>query len=117
MFGETPEDSKLWWICEAPTKLRDLGRLAKKVSNRIRNSGDTNEVRDLRELLKKLNIIIAMVQVVHDHGSQSQEFCKVYDLEESLLELMEGSDLEFPPCEVGTPCSQHWGDSRFRDLL
>ena len=97
MFRETPEDSKLWWGSEAPTKLRDLGRLAKKVSNRIRNSGDTNKVRDLRELMKKLNIIIAMVQVVHDHGSQSQEFCKVYDLQESLLELMEGGDLEFPP--------------------
>ena len=62
-FKDSLPTNQLYWGAEAKTKAKDLQAKTKDMQIRIRNSNDLSEVQELKKLIKKVNFIIALIEV------------------------------------------------------
>lgn len=71
------------WGAEAKTQLKIIADSVKEINTRIQKATEQSELLTYTKLKKTLGVMSAIVKVVKDHGLDSEEFRKEYDLQDS----------------------------------
>ena len=79
-FSASTEHDVLWWGRESATKLKDLMVRRKQIDQRIRNCHDAEGYSRLKAALKRLNMIVALVEAASKHGVDSDRFMAAYEV-------------------------------------
>jgi uncharacterized membrane protein YgcG len=87
LFISVDGQDPLWWGAQAKTKYKDLESKKKACSARLLLVHDPEESSSLNVVHKGLTIMLAMIDVVRSHGRGSDEFKRIFDLQESRLRL------------------------------
>ena len=80
-FSKSSSSDACFWGAEAKTQIKELGGMSREIAARCRKTKDANEVNQLTALVKEVDSMTAFVTVVKDHGLESEEFKKEYDLQ------------------------------------
>ena len=96
MFAASPKEDPIYWGSEARTKVKELEKKTTDIKNRLRATNDIDEDRQLKYCIKCIGIEKSMIGVVSDHGLESKEFEKTFDLQVASMELPPKCDVKFP---------------------
>lgn len=81
--------------------MRDIERKTQDMKQRIRNSSHLHEVHELQMLVKQMQVVAQLMDVVQSHSMDSDKFRRVYDLQQCSLKLP-------PVCTVEMPKHLRW---------
>ncbi len=93
-FAESTSSGPCYWGAEAKTQLKVIADYTKEVGVRITKATEDSELLSYSKLKKTLGVVSSMVAVVKDHGLESDEFRRVYDLQV-------GGSLGIQPLSIG----------------
>ena len=95
-FANSKETDPLWWGAEASTMLKEMRTKEKQLKDAIRNETLLEHSRKLSLLNKEVAMVIAIVDVVSSHGNASDDFRRIYDMQESLAKMEPVVSFTFP---------------------
>eukprot|EP00971_Amphidinium_carterae_P352104 6492429-Amphidinium_carterae.1 len=93
-------DDVLFWGAESKTTLRTLKGDEKDILARIKKSDNIEETTSLQKSHKLIKAMLEIVEVVDKSGFDSENFCKVYDMQSTALALEPSVDAPWPPFVV-----------------
>ena len=86
-FCASSNADSLWWGADATTPLKDLKSKDLQLSGAIKRETDLQASRSMSLYAKELAVIIALVEVVANHGKDSEEFGKMFDQQQALASM------------------------------
>ena len=96
-FAEAKSDDALWWGSESKTQLKSLKNDVADIQKKIKTAADLDESQTLTQARKRLDAIAQVVEAIHDHGLDSEEFATIFDLQVTQLNLEPKQDVSWPP--------------------